>query len=238
MDTIVNMWKEFSISEEEKVLGVDDNSLAKGNRMLPFELVGRVMTKKPVHKSAFQEAIGNLWKVDGGFESRSLGKDTFIFSFKLQAERKRILSREPWHFSKAVVILKRLEDCSGVDWGGFKSVGIWVQIHGLSFRSMSEEVGMMLGNHIGTAISVDKDATGRCFDSFLRVRVIIDITRPLLRGSKIRLGSQAEASWVEFRYERLPEFYFGCGRRGHGVKDCILASSTEMPGTNQLPYGG
>ncbi|MBA0786979.1 hypothetical protein Gotri_026649 [Gossypium trilobum] len=33
--------------------------------------------------------------------------------------------------------------------------------------------------------------------------------------------------WVPFKYENLPIFCFGCGRMGHGVKECEVLSSVE-----------
>ncbi|PON53655.1 hypothetical protein PanWU01x14_200930 [Parasponia andersonii] len=114
MDAIVDKWKAFSIMDKKEVLDVEDGSLAKSNSRLLFKLVGRVITKKPAHKGVFQKVIKQLRKVDQGFETRCLDRDTFMFSFKLEREQKRVLLREPWHFSKAMIILKRLEDCSGL----------------------------------------------------------------------------------------------------------------------------
>ncbi|KAL0463455.1 UNVERIFIED_CONTAM: putative mitochondrial protein [Sesamum latifolium] len=55
--------------------------------------------------------------------------------------------------------------------------------------------------------------------SFLRLRVALDVSKPLLRALKIRtvLGDE---HLVAFTYERLPNFYYLCGRLGHISKWC------------------
>ncbi|PON49922.1 hypothetical protein TorRG33x02_315870 [Trema orientale] len=57
MDAIVNLWKGFLITEEEVVLNVEDESFAKSNTRLPFELLGRFTTKRPIHNGVFQEML-------------------------------------------------------------------------------------------------------------------------------------------------------------------------------------
>jgi hypothetical protein len=53
---------------------------------------------------------------------------------------------------------------------------------------------------------------------FLRIRVSVDLTKPLKRGSK--LNFQGKEIWVDYKYERLPNFCFACGRIGHQMRDC------------------
>ncbi|OMP05980.1 Zinc knuckle CX2CX4HX4C [Corchorus olitorius] len=55
--------------------------------------------------------------------------------------------------------------------------------------------------------------------SFLRIRVGIDVERPLVNGLWV-LRKNRDRSWVEVRYEKLGEFYFTCGRLGHVGKHC------------------
>ena len=47
----------------------------------------------------------------------------------------------------------------------------------------------------------------------------IDITKPLMRGKMIQIDD-LEASWVTFKYERVPIFYYRCGILGHQDKEC------------------
>ncbi|KAL0004666.1 hypothetical protein SO802_012227 [Lithocarpus litseifolius] len=53
----------------------------------------------------------------------------------------------------------------------------------------------------------------------VRVRVILDTTKPLCSGRKITLDG-GSTSWASFKYERLPSICFWCGCLTHGEKDC------------------
>lgn len=63
----------------------------------------------------------------------------------------------------------------------------------------------------------------------------IDIKIKLLkRGTVIRIGSNPAEVWVEMRIEKLPKFYFGCGRIGHLAREC---SNLEAINKGNLEYG-
>lgn len=49
--------------------------------------------------------------------------------------------------------------------------------------------------------------------------VEINLDMPLLRGTKLKLGT--ECVWVEFRYEKVPTFCFYCGIIGHSERICL-----------------
>jgi hypothetical protein len=70
---------------------------------------------------------------------------------------------------------------------------------------MSREIGQKIGSTLGTMEEVDV-TWGRC----LRVRIHLDVTRPLERGRALVLSGKS--IWVPFRYEKLPQFCHVCGR--------------------------
>lgn len=49
--------------------------------------------------------------------------------------------------------------------------------------------------------------------------VDIDLTKLLLRGTKLRYKSSE--TWVEFKYEQSHVFYFYCGTIGHNERLCL-----------------
>ncbi|MFQ6655035.1 hypothetical protein Gotur_025766, partial [Gossypium turneri] len=54
--------------------------------------------------------------------------------------------------------------------------------------------------------------------NFMRIRVQVDIRRPLKR--KNLLDYRGRKSYVRFKYERLTLFYFYCGKLGHNDSFC------------------
>lgn len=52
-----------------------------------------------------------------------------------------------------------------------------------------------------------------------RVRVLVDITKPLKRYQLIRLKNNNTMK-ISLKYERLPHFCFLCGLMDHIEKDC------------------
>ena len=54
-------------------------------------------------------------------------------------------------------------------------------------------------------------------DNFIRVRVTLDINLPLCYGRVVTFES-GDKRWVAFKYERLPNLCFWCGRLNHDDK--------------------
>ncbi|VFQ91828.1 unnamed protein product [Cuscuta campestris] len=104
---------------------------------------------------------------------------------------------------------------------------IWVQVYGLPFGYTSKGVLEAVGNFLGRFIMVDDRNLTKPYQSFMRVRVSIDVRRPLKRRMKLtkRDGS---TTWVTFKYERLGTFCYFCGILGHLEKHCASAVQSGM----------
>ena len=86
-------------------------------------------------------------------------------------------------------------------------------------------------------VDIDTDPNEHCFGNFLRIRVLFDITKPLKRGAKVRLGSGGEIRWVDFKYEKLMEFCYVRGLIGHIARECVGADVEQCQTSNSYPYG-
>ncbi|KAK7815075.1 hypothetical protein CFP56_002053 [Quercus suber] len=94
------------------------------------------------------------------------------------------------------------------------------KVHDIPIRYMTKEVA----ENICDIVEEVQKSAGVVIDvgrHFIRVRVKIDITLPLCRGRVITLENGSK-HWVRFRYERLPNLYFWCGRLNHANKSCEL----------------
>ena len=56
---------------------------------------------------------------------------------------------------------------------------------------------------------------------FLQVRVEVNVTKPLYRGRKIAVNNTGVA-WVAFKYKKLPNYCYWCGRVSHSNKECEI----------------
>lgn len=91
----------------------------------------------------------------------------------------------------------------------FNSAVFWIQIWGLPFDLMTDdvgkEVGKEVGNHISCYVSGDKRKNPTDNARYMRVRVEVDIRNPLRRGGFV-LSLEGECIGVFYQYERLPAF--------------------------------
>jgi len=100
----------------------------------------------------------------------------------------------------------------------FTKVNFWVQIHGLPIRLLDPETTIELGESLG-AVSEAENPKELVGNDFVRVKVEVDISKPLCRGRKIDIGEDNDR-WVFFKYEKLPNFCYWCGMVSHDEKDC------------------
>ncbi|KAG8386358.1 hypothetical protein BUALT_Bualt03G0140500 [Buddleja alternifolia] len=99
---------------------------------------------------------------------------------------------------------------------------------------MTEDMASFIGNSLGQFRSVDLARNGVSGGSTLRIRVGLDVSKPLRRVSFFRAGSNNFN--ISYTYERLPNFCYICGIMGHIFqfceapnKDVFKKSDKEFP---------
>uniref|UniRef100_A0A0A9A291 CCHC-type domain-containing protein n=1 Tax=Arundo donax TaxID=35708 RepID=A0A0A9A291_ARUDO len=92
---------------------------------------------------------------------------------------------------------------------------------------MQKSVGQKLGSWIGKVVKVEADEDGWGWGEFLRIKVQLDISKPLIRGLWIRLDEEIECNGLRsirhffiVKYEKLPNFCYICGKIGHIEEEC------------------
>lgn len=157
MEDFLDEWSLFNLTEDEEIhVKASPEVVAKGKSLISVGLVGKLLTSKMVNKRAFQETISQLWRVDG-LKIKVLANNIFIFTFSSEAEIDRILSMEPWNFSRSLLLLKRFEGFNMGDVGSFNYTSLWVRAFNVPPSGMIQEVGNLIGNSIGECSSVDAE---------------------------------------------------------------------------------
>jgi hypothetical protein len=71
---------------------------------------------------------------------------------------------------------------------------------------MYQTVGWQIGASVGVVEEVDVDEDGVGWGEYLRVRILLDLSKPLSRGRVLKL--KGKYIWVPFQYEKIPNFSF------------------------------
>jgi hypothetical protein len=90
-----------------------------------------------------------------------------------------------------------------------------VQVYDMPLTCMNREVGHMIGATIGLVEEVDVTGDGVGWGRCLRIRVDIDLTKPLHRGRALIINGKSILVC-----EKLPHFCYHCGRIYHAHSTC------------------
>ncbi|CAH9092187.1 unnamed protein product [Cuscuta epithymum] len=77
-----------------------------------------------------------------------------------------------------------------------------------------------VGNFVGEFIKYDDNQKSDKLEPYMRVRVLMKVDKALKKGTNLKKDDKS--FWVDFKYERLPNFCFICGFIGHSDNFCPL----------------
>nr|XP_023884360.1 uncharacterized protein LOC111996607 [Quercus suber] len=188
MENLSAMWGKFSLSEsEESKFQVQDDVLGE-----EFFLAARFFTVRAINIEAIARTLKLLWRTKKGFEVRDMGNHRVLFIFSDESDLDWVLKGEPWTFDKHLVALKRVEKTMNIQDVLFDRTRFWIQIHDLPILSSSMGVAKDIVSLAGVVDEVETEAEDPESYNFMRVRVAIDITKPLCRGRKISTANGME----------------------------------------------
>ncbi|XP_030974782.1 uncharacterized protein LOC115994691 [Quercus lobata] len=125
------------------------------------------------------------------------------------------------------MVLTRYDKDTTLKASELKMVPFWIQIYDIPLRFRHKAIAEQICQPLG-AILTANDLMEYDGGSFIRVRVMLDISQPLCRGRLITLEN-GKKQWVSFKYKRLPNLCYWCGCLTHDDRDC--ATWLESEGT-------
>lgn len=140
-----------------------------------------------------------------------------MFKFFHEVDVKRVLEDGPRAYENNMLILKRLGPSETRQEVVLNMAEMWLQAHNLPNSYFMESVASAIGSTLGTFMHADKKNFEGSWKSFMRIRVQLDITKPVRRRLKMKKAG-GEPFWVDFKYEQLANFCFLCGVIGHTEK--------------------
>jgi hypothetical protein len=195
-----------------------ESVINEGIQACNISIIGKIITDKPIHVNSIQNGLENIWGAPAGLKIEELGGKILQFFLTDPADRDRILLGNPWIFRNSWLIVKQWDRETNIQAIDFDHVPIWVQLWGLpphcKTKKMGESIGALMGK---VEASEFYEYPGKRV--IIKIRVAINIHKPILSG--IHVGNPIDGtSWVDYRYEKLPQVCFNCGMIGHMDKLC------------------
>ena len=180
------------------------------------KLVGKVLSDKTVNKWGVRNILRASWKEMGEIEIKWVRDNVFIITVNDESTAAKILDRVPWGVMKQHFMVKSWSQELALEEVNMYSIPFWIQLRGIPPYLSSDRNLRHIGSLIGIVEEVEDPERAR---GFLRIKVMINTLKPLRAGCWLPREGDKE-TWVEFRYERLQDFCYKCGRIGHANTEC------------------
>lgn len=140
-----------------------------------------------------------------------------------------IMAGRPRLFRRQVVLFDRLLEPIERRKVRLVRSPFWVNIDPCPPDSDKKDLAHAVGSTFGGL------QCSKILDDFCRLKVMVDVTRPLRRGVFVSMEDQGKV-WLAFKYENLPIFCFNCGIMGLGVRDCDKQHKRNPLEEEDMPY--
>ncbi|KAL0008799.1 hypothetical protein SO802_010301 [Lithocarpus litseifolius] len=177
MHEVLNNWNRLSLTEDE---GARVNLESDADEAVKeYILAARFLTRRVLNVEAIGRTFKPLWKARHGFHIRVVGSHTILFVFEVESDAERVLAMEPWTFDKHLVLLQKFDGSCPVRQMQFSKIKFWIQLHGLPVNKLNWKTAMEIGKTVGS-VSHSENRGDMIGGDFLRVRVEIDVSKPVL----------------------------------------------------------
>lgn len=175
-------------------------------------MIVKLLTERHYNRDAFKVTMKKAWRPARDIRFRDLNTSLTLIEFEDRRDKDRVIREGPWSFDKHLVLLQEVDGSQQVHQIKLTEALFWVRLHDLPLIARNEYIGNLIGRKIGRVEEVDLEKGEMAWGEYMRVCVCIDVTKPLLRGKKINIGS-AEPIWVRFSYKSLPNFCYCCEKQ-------------------------
>lgn len=196
-------------------------------------LVGKLLSDKAVNSYAIMDVMKRAWKAKKGMDAREWTNNLFLFKFEDPTEMNWVIKNQPWHFEGHLFTIRQLRDKEQPSSISINEAHLWVRIYDAPTSCMAKAYARAMAKKLGKL--VDFDPNHDFFGKYIRIKVKIDITKPLKRGLLVVVGGVK--MWLPIKYEGLPLFCYHCGMIGHMFRACDELDHKEEQNPKEMAYG-
>ncbi|XP_059450879.1 uncharacterized protein LOC132181651 [Corylus avellana] len=236
-EDLTSMWGNFTLTEEEEAFDEvpEEELIDIGNKGRAC-LVGRIMSERNIGKKTLKAKMIRSWMPTGSMVFNALGNNIFLIEFENAWDKSRVLEGRPWTFDGSLFSVLEFNGTSPPAELPFNIAYFWVRIFNLPLACMGRATGERLGSHLGEVEEVDTNEEGVGWGKYHRVRVKLNVYKPLLHGRMLKVKDKTH--WVAFQYEKIPWFCFSYGVICNAVSGCSKRNHSKVAGEkSKKEYG-
>ena len=105
-DELGELCGKISLTNGEKTrIQVNEGDVVNGREVEGKCLIGKVWTDKKVNKEAFMFIFSTIWRIVGGVKFKELRDSIWLFEYKDENDKRRVMEGRPWSFDKQILVL-------------------------------------------------------------------------------------------------------------------------------------
>ena len=179
MDT----WDEEDVSQFDVDLNWGGAADQRGGEKL---LVGKLFATKKQGLDVLKDLIQRAWRPRGKVGVSVESQNLFVFSFDTLRDIDRVLKDSPWTVNGNLLNIQKWEQGKRIEQLDMSRCSVWVQVSSLPWDLQNRDNIVLLGSKIGTIKGFeDPVLLNGCYRDFVRIRVEIDVHKPLVTELRI-----------------------------------------------------
>ncbi|KAF8399485.1 hypothetical protein HHK36_015351 [Tetracentron sinense] len=190
-----------AIQKPQKVVEINEDLLEECSKNCRFSILGEFVTDRKLNGLVATRTTVKAWKT-------------------------KVLYQQPWSSDGLVMCWWSPE--MEVATIKLHMVPIWVQLHDLPPNLLTYKIIHRLVSEVGDVDEVDLQKGGYHQRSYVRSRVLIDISKPLQGWLPVHRKPTNKVDIVELKYERLPIFSYHCGVIGYADRNWLKKVLGEL----------
>ncbi|XP_074342770.1 uncharacterized protein LOC141680443 [Apium graveolens] len=133
-----------------------------------------------------QNVLSSLWRPKEGVEIHDLGSGRYSFMFYHILDLQKVIDGAPWTFEQNLLLFHKLKNTEDPNVVVLDIMDIWLQVYDIPLGMLTEKVVQSIGNSVGSFIIMDPTTLDGLWKQYIRIRVTMDINKPLKRRMKLK----------------------------------------------------
>ncbi|KAL9689163.1 hypothetical protein QQ045_033596 [Rhodiola kirilowii] len=215
--------------KDKVVVSLDENDWRNMADDYKCAFVLKLANGMPFNLTGLSNVLTKVWNMENRVTFTELANNMALAKFKNKTDMQKIRDGGPWLCLGTFIVMH--DWCPDLSPEEFEMnrLGVWAQLHNLPVGAALKDkaIGEKLAIYIGRFVKVSQSEIDGARKRYIRVRVEIDIDKPLITGFFLERLNR-DPLWVTVKYERLPGSCLKCGKLNHETDGCNYTDEMEV----------